>query len=197
MKTPLFFRLLFILVMGVFFSFAVGCVPDPVEPEKGEKGEKGDKGDKGDPGNANVLTYRVSISSSNYINYSSYYGCHISLPQLSANIALNGTVLVYFERGSGSGVWLTLPFTDHLGGKSTSMLYSYTTGVVNLYAVATDFQPYLYPGNCKIVLIAGTAGKQADPVDYSNYEAVKAYYNLQDADEEEIILGPQDGTMNR
>jgi hypothetical protein len=118
-------------------------------------------------------------------NYNGGTTATIAVPAITQDIADNGTVLVYLSFSSG---WRGLPFTFVSGTISRTMVYYYRVGNVTLQLFSNDTDPaaQVYTGSYKIVVISGRPGKTDEPVDYSDYEAVKAYYGLSEADEIEL-----------
>ena len=150
---------------------------------QGAQGDKGDKGDKGETGTANVI-------------YSDWIESPFGPPEAQSkffNLAegapfdLNtDVVLVYGRFDSGVPIVSILPFLE----VDEAEYYHFTTIVINnvirVLAKSTDgvnsffdeFAEYRYviiPGGVSV-----SGGRIKPPVDYNDYQAVKAYYNIAD-----------------
>lgn len=141
----------------------------------GPAGPAGSQGPAGQNGNANVIqiTYGPKTHSGSEINY--------SLTGVTQSTLTNSAYFTYVN--PGNGLWYSLPGTTSGGTReyrtyvsaaatSTPLLYiSRSTGTGTETFTAT-----------RIVIIPASDlrnGRKA-AIDYSDYEAVKAYYNLPD-----------------
>lgn len=126
--------------------------------------------------NSSTLSNSLVIKSS-YISSTSYLD----------SVFNNGSIIVYKIITSGAKV--ALPFTEYKTGNlsiNESYLYAIESSSYNLYFIYKNSSfgsiSYASNNNYKVVLISGVANarKEAPEVDFNNYEAVKAYYNLAD-----------------
>ena len=153
---------------------------------QGPQGDEGEQGQQGEPGTANVIFsdwIGSSFSSTSLGNSRSF--TLLSSSDLNPN---RDVVMVYGRvDGTLTDVYI-LPYSDIEG--SAEYFFNLnpmtTTTEVIVRAQTTDgslgifdkFSDYRY-----VIIPGGTpadTGKSASPVDYEDYEAVKAYYNIPD-----------------
>ncbi|RBL89207.1 hypothetical protein [Chitinophaga flava] len=196
-------------IKPVFYLFVFTLVLSACK--KGDTGPAGPAGPQGPANNANVVSGTFTLTNADYVNgywamstgpgSSMGYGAKVAtknLPDLTAGIAGNGTVLVYLKVPDGVGgnvnLWTLLPFdipninvgyfiairnTVDVGKVKVYYLYMPTDKSV---VVPNIFTATLPDYTFRYVLIAGNANARqaAPPVDYADYEAVKKYYRLKD-----------------
>lgn len=154
----------------------------------GATGATGATGAQGPAGTANVVysawQYANSFADSIIDNSQVKVG-YVKAPSLTTTILNSGTVLVYFTYGGGV---MPLPYTSNAGGKPNTISFipglnkiTFTrfthdnSNSVNLSTVL-QYRYILIPGGAVAARMADNS-RQATP-DYSNYEAVCAYYHL-------------------
>jgi len=147
--------------------------------KEGPAGPQGVAGTNGADGNANVQSTTVTVSGWSY-SAPSYY-TNITWSGITSSINTDGAVLVYVSNGGGG--FSQLPLTMYLSStySSTMEVISYTGGVT-IYWTDSDLTTPATPPNYtfKVVAIA-PAGLAAHPgIDYKNYAAVKAAFNIKD-----------------
>ncbi len=190
MKVNYFFQLL--LVASLFLS---GCEGDegPTGP-KGDKGDSGTQGAKGDTGTANVIysdwmSFPTAAAATKVRKNFSF-----PAPKITQDIIDSGHVYGYIKHSSG-GVH-PLPYANTLtytasGEQAGSYLNTILIGVGSI----SFNQDWLTPGtvptvfadantvvgsytNFRYIIIPGGQKARVAGLDYSDYEAVKKFYNL-------------------
>lgn len=200
----------FLVIVGLAL-FTAAC-DGPVGPEgpSGPQGEQGPRGPRGPAGNANVM-YSDWLFASQFpggntqrdttfdettmriIHWQTAAGPH---PTITSEILDSGVVFVYMK--FAGGVYL-LPYTSRAGGvyntidfftKDTTKLFikrhAIDNSILNIVG-SLQFRYVLVPGN-----IPGgnlQAGLQAQPVDFGDYEAVRAFYGIPDEGAGEVPAG--------
>lgn len=201
MKTKLFYS--FLIVGGLFLAGCEGEVgpqgpqgakgdtgaagPQGPQGPSGANGAQGATGAQGPAGTANVIysdwTALPTTPSAKGSNYKEYA---VSAPKLTKEVFDTGMVFVY-ARSGGSASMFQLPYTfvnsytssvrltqgfviygeDWTGGGTVSATW--------LNAARTDYFSHI-----RYVIIPGGQKARVAGLDYSNYEVVKRYYNIQD-----------------
>ena len=144
---------------------------------------------RGPQGNANVKSTTVTVHPSDwYWDNNTSWRVDIRYDAIDMDITDYGAVLVYMDEGA---TWRQLPLTfyyevemdDGTYGLFSSSLEvsTYDEGVTILWT-ESDFYDGFRPDEhkFKIVVIAASYYNTRTDVDYSNYEAVKAAYQLAD-----------------
>jgi hypothetical protein len=149
------------------------------------------RGPKGDPGNANVISTTITVYPDDwYKDNDLSWRVDINYKAISADITDHGAVLVYIDKGN---TWRQLPYTfyySQYNDNGDEVFYSSSLEVssydeyVSIFWTESDF----YLGDdyrpethrFKIVVIAASEYSARPDVDYSNYEAVKAAFQLAD-----------------
>lgn len=152
------------------------------------------RGPKGDPGNANVASSKVTVYSNDWRWVDN---CHwmveIDYPAINNNVFNHGAVLVYMDvNGSWNQVPLTFYYEDVITNQQGQQEYinceasievaTLNNGGVRLYWTESDFYDGKRPDThtFKIVAIEAWYYANRSDVDYSNYEAVKTAFQLED-----------------
>jgi hypothetical protein len=148
---------------------------------------KGPQGDVGPAGSAGIAGPVGAIGSANVIysdwisvNFTgsspSYVGT-ITAPRITQEILDKGYVKTYFK--NPSGLVNSLNFYQPNGTVLYSLWAYYTVGKINMsgqnYNPSSPTYSYRY-----IIVPGGTASGRKANIDYSDYNAVKAAYNLPD-----------------
>lgn len=155
---------------------------------------RGPMGPQGPQGNANVVSSTVTIYPNDwYWDNNTSWRVDIDYPAISADITDYGAVLVYME--SSQNVWRQIPLTfyysvvDEATGQegffsSSLEVASYDDGV-SIFWTENDFYNQYRPEEhrFKIVVIAASLYESRSDVDYSNYEAVKKAFQLEEKTE--------------
>lgn len=135
-------------------------------------------------GNADVFAFTLVFSMDDASIAGNVASVPFRLPEVTPNVVDNGAVLVYFRE---QGTWTALPYTfavesDDLQAVDYTITlgYAYRDQLLEVFYEASsediilDTQPNR---DVKVVIIdALPFGKQAP--DFSDYESVKAYYDL-------------------
>lgn len=166
-----------IICMTLFaMLFAVSC-----------RGPMGPEGPAGPAGNANVKSSTVTVHSSQWYWDNTSWRVDIEYRAIDAEIDNYGAVLVYMDN---ENTWRQLPMTFYYditeNGEtnyysSSLEVSSYQEGV-SIFWTENDFYDGYRPAdhNFKIVVIAASVFQNRSDIDYSNYEAVKAAFQLAD-----------------
>ena len=150
---------------------------------------RGPQGPVGPMGNANVCSSTVTVNSNDwYWDNNTSWRVDLRYEAINTNITEHGAVLVYME---DRNTWRQLPFTfyynafDDEGNEyfysSSLEVSSYEDGV-SIFWTENDFFDGFRPEThrFKIVVIEASVYEHRSDVDYSNYEAVKAAFQLAD-----------------
>ena len=144
----------------------------------GAQGVPGPQGPQGAAGTANVIySAWTKKTNANWVNWNTIAATTtLEAPAMTAALIGNGTVLVYMRYNL---VVYPLPYA--LNANIGSVDFSFVPGVITVRNYI-DFVKLAKPigdADFRYVLIpGGAAARQSAPVDYNNYEAVKAYYHL-------------------
>lgn len=152
---------------------------------------RGPQGPEGPQGNANVASSTVTVHSSDwYWDNNTSWRVDIDYKAIGTDITDHGAVLVYME--SAQNNWRQLPFTfyysvfdeqaneEHFYSSSLEVA-SYDEGV-SIFWTESDFYDGYRPDDhrFKIVVIAANLYASRPDVDYSDYEAVKTAFQLEE-----------------
>lgn len=157
------------------------------------QGPRGPQGPAGQDGNANVVSATVTVRSNQwrwerfYTDYEGnergQYSVIIDFNGITDNVFDYGAVLVYMDK---DGVWQQLPLTyyyedgDYLAEASIEVA-TRNDGAVSLFWTQSDFwQVRPETHDFKIVAIEATYYDHRSDVDFSDYNAVKAAFQLAD-----------------
>lgn len=153
------------------------------------RGPVGPQGPQGPQGNANVASSTVTIRPSDwYWDNNTSWRVDIDYEAISQDITDYGAVLVYME--SSQNVWRQIPFTFYYSQVindqecffSSSLEVSTYDNGVSIFWTESDFYDQYRPEEhrFKIVVIAANLYNSRTDVDYSNYEAVKKAFQLEE-----------------
>lgn len=177
-----------LVCMALFAMFMAVSCRGPMGPE-GPVGPTGPAGPAGNDGNANVWSSTLTVYPDDWRwDSNTSWRVDIYYEAISTAITDYGAVLVYMEEDN---TWRQLPYTFYYtdNDENGNVLYcssslevsTYDEGV-SIFWTENDF----YDGYCpeehrfKIVVIAASYYNARSDVDYSNYEAVKAAFQLAD-----------------
>ncbi len=146
-----------ILALMASVSLLFSCAKD---------GKDGLPGPAGPAGNANVKSQTFVVNTWDWSSNSVL----LYDPNITQAIVNNGAVQVYVQ--GDPGVWMALPLTI----SGSYIVYDYQ---LNYVRIITDSQPTTLE-RFKVVAIASSARLANPDVDYTNYEEVKATFNLED-----------------
>ncbi|MEO5643526.1 MAG: hypothetical protein ABIQ40_05705 [Bacteroidia bacterium] len=141
--------------------------------------KEGPAGAAGKDGNANVKSSTVTVT--NWSFSSPSYYTDISWGVLTTDMVNNGAVFVYAS--TGTNTWSQLPLTIYPSSNYSSTLEVVTSpGNVRIIWTDSDLTQPANPGQFtfKIVAIAASQRLANPDVDYTNYNEVKARYNLEE-----------------
>lgn len=165
-------RVYFIIIPVLFITFIAGC-DGPVGPP-------------GPPGNANVFSHTIVFSIHDAVINGSVASAQFDVPDITGSVVDEGAVLVFFRE---QNTWTAMPYTFGVESPDLPAVdYTITLGFAFeweylelFYEASTDAVDLsLQPDRTvKIVIIDGLGfGKTG--IDLTNYEAVKAFYGLED-----------------
>ena len=149
---------------------------------------RGPQGPAGHDGNANVCSSTVTVNSNDwYWDNNTSWRVDISYEAINSDITDYGAVLVYMEENN---TWRQIPLTFYYSIVDDGVEYFYSSSLevstydegVSIFWTENDFYDQYRPDEhrFKIVVIAASCFDARPDVDYSNYEAVKAAYQLAD-----------------
>lgn len=177
-----------VLLLLIFSLILFGCEKEgPVGPE-GPAGKDGVNGSDGNDGNANVQSITKSIAygdwqASGTAGEDLYYYVEISIPEITAQIVQDGTVMVYYKESND--FYYALPstfnwYSSYLGYYyHTTLRFSFKTGIVRIEIEDSNMNTYRPESTVefKIVVIAGSTLKNLS-IDLTNYQDVKERFDL-------------------
>ena len=173
-------KLTVICMALIALAFMASC-RGPMGPE----GPVGPAGPSGNDGNANVKSATITITTDQWYWDETSWRVDINYQAIDADINDFGAVLVYMNEGV---TWRQLPLTFYYYDGDTDEYYSSSLevssyqGGVSIFWTESDmwdgYQPDTH--DFKIVVIAASCYNSRSDIDYSNYEAVKAAFQLAD-----------------
>ena len=154
-------------------------------------GPMGPQGPAGQDGNANVASGTLTIKSRDWqwLENSGQWMVEVDYPAITDNVFNYGAVLVYMDvDGAWSQVPLTYYYQDLLDDgtiincAASIEVATLSNGGVRLFWTESDFYYGYRPEthDFKIVAIEATVFDSRSDVDYSDYNAVKAAFQLAD-----------------
>ncbi|WP_198674008.1 hypothetical protein [Chitinophaga alhagiae] len=144
----------------------------------GAQGPAGPQGPQGNAGTANVIySGWIKKTNADWVNVNTTASTTVvAAPALTANLLGNGTVLVYMRYNL-----VVYPLAHTFNANIGSVDFSVVPGQITVRNFI-DFVKLVKPlgdADFRYMLIpGGTQARAEAPVDYKDYEAVKAYYNL-------------------
>lgn len=161
-------------ILGLVLITMAVILMNACKAEKGDVGPAGPAGPtgaSGATGTANVI-YSPWTSVSFTGSGTTYIGS-LTAVKLTQDILDKGAIYVYW---SESGRVITIPYSQTIGSTAYTVFPRYYVGridMVSSYALSAQQIRY-------VIIPGGVAGGRKAAVDYSDYEAVKAYYGLKD-----------------
>ena len=151
---------------------------------------RGPQGPAGHDGNANVASSTVTVYSNDWrwVNDCQWM-VEIDYPAINNNVFNHGALLAYMDvDGSWSQLPLTYYYQDQLDNgdlincAASIEVVTLSDGGVRLFWTESDFYAGARPQthDFKLVAIEATVYANRSDVDYSNYEAVKTAFQLED-----------------
>jgi hypothetical protein len=133
----------------------------------GAIGGTGATGATGATGTANVIY--SDWANVTFTGSGTSWAGKITAPKITQDILDKGLVKAYFKFGNATyeGNYVNTP-------SGASMYYFTTLGLVNIQATFAANYPWRY------IIVPGGVGARRAAVDYSDYEAVKKFYNIPD-----------------
>ena len=153
---------------------------------KGDKGPKGDTGTPGTNGVANITSFTLNAPAGSWTHVGTAgqagdgYMVSYSIPALTSQIISDGAVMCYYVSGSTIGA---LPWTFSVYQNISSTLYfEASPGTVKITMSDSDFNTLAPTGSMlfKLVLIPPALIKKNPDVDLSDYNKVKAAFQIVD-----------------
>jgi hypothetical protein len=143
----------------------------------GPAGPKGDTGATGASGGGSSTASNVFYSNWLSVQFTGFdeFSATITAPKITQEIIDKGTVLTY-AKSNITGNVIPLPFAALNGTTRTTVVYNLGKVLLgaNFNASSQTYRYIIFPPGTSI-----GAGRKAN-VDFSNYEAVKAFYDLKD-----------------
>lgn len=170
-----------------------GCADDGDVGPKGDKGDQGDTGEQGETGTANVIYsewFALNTATNKFAKFvnvsSNKLVYEFDAPDITQEVVERGLVVAFFRL---DGYTYTLPFLYiynihfelHAIAVSKLQISFYEEGFQandNSTQIVEDeplFRYIIIPGENPI-----STSRASSPVDYNDYEAVKAYYKIPD-----------------
>ena len=174
-----------VICMALLAVIAMASCRGPRGPE----GPEGPAGPAGQDGNANVVSSTVTVYPNDwYFDNNTSWRVDIEYKAIDADIHDYGAVLVYMNQ---ENTWRQLPFTFYysqnlqdgsVGYFSSSLEVSTYEEGVSIFWTENDFYDGYRPEqhDFKIVVIAASLYEARSDVDYSDYEAVKRAFQLEE-----------------
>lgn len=167
-----------VLTAALLF-LATGCIVD-------DNGTEGPPGPQGPPGNANVFTVNFLYTMDDAVFNGNVASVQFDVPGITASVVDEGAVLLFFRE---QGTWTAMPYTFAVESPelpavdyTISLGFGYDDQFLEVFyeasteEVALENQP---DRDIKAVIIDGfPLGKQG--IDWTDYEAVKNYFGLED-----------------
>ncbi len=142
---------------------------------KGDKGDKGDTGATGATGNANVI--QISYTSKTHTGLDLQYALPTTITKA---IFDNSAYFVYVSNTSGNTYALPGWFTGGANSYRTYTAVSTTTQSIYVGRVAGTGSDVFNTTRILVIPASDLRTGRKAAVDYTDYEAVKKYYNLKD-----------------
>lgn len=143
--------------------------------------KEGPPGPAGADGNANVKSSTITFSNWTWNSTGLYDESSFTWGEITTDIVNSGGVFVYVSNGAGG--WLPLPRTVFPTTSYTqSQRYFYYNGGFTIVVQDSDLTPPVNLGTWTIkVLAVASSLRHANPnLDWNNYEAVKARFDLKE-----------------
>ena len=169
-------------------AFMAACGKEGPMGPMGPMGPQGPQGPAGNDGYVNVASTTLTVVPDDWYWDETSWRVDFDYDAVNADIYNSGVVLVYME---SDGTWRQLPMTfyytdyDNQGNLiycSSSLETSFYVGGVSVFWTENDFYDGYRPEEHRFRLVAISAGYyNAHPdLDYSDYEVVKATFDLAD-----------------
>ncbi|MBX3103278.1 MAG: hypothetical protein KF690_12270 [Bacteroidetes bacterium] len=169
-------KLLLFLALPLLLS-ALSCT------REGPPGPQGPAGPAGSNGTGPlVFSSTITLQPGDWVFQAPSYTAEVTWDALTPNIIDHGAVLVYWQVNPNQ--YTQLPVTFYQNAEfSTTVEYWKTDNTLTFWWTDSDQNQPTAPGaqTFKIVIIESTDFlSKTSAVDWSDYHAVKAYYNLKD-----------------
>ena len=167
-------RLLRSISTAVLVILLAGCDQGPVGPP----------GPPGPPGDPAVVSFTVDFLLADASFNGSVASVQYDAPEITRRVAREGAVLAYFRE---QGTWTALPYTYGVESEDLNAVdYTVTLGYAYEEGFVEVFYEASYPGvleelpdqEVKFVVIDSYASTRESGVDLSDYDAVRAYYDI-------------------
>jgi hypothetical protein len=182
---------LFNFTFAISLLFLASCTFNGQDGAPGPQGPRGPQGPAGQDGKDGEEAYVFEYVDLTF-SASNEYSLLLEFPN-DFQMLESDKVLVYFLydyiEEDDLDIWRALPQTEFTNFGTLVYNYDFTIFDVNLF-LDSNFDLNLlgasYTDNwiARVVVVPGqfTNGREADPVDYKDYNAVMKYYNLSDQD---------------
>lgn len=184
-------QLFSVLLLASITFMATSCSKDGDTGATGAQGQKGDKGDggpagpagpKGDPGTANVIYSNwldLPLIKDPTQNNGNYYNAAISVNQLSQDMLTKGVIKVYLNVNSADDpIVVPLPYTDESGKIIRFVASNQTIDIIANFDASTKTTNGKKYNQYRYVLVPGGTAANGQPVNWNDYEEVKAQLDL-------------------
>lgn len=162
-----------------------------IQGPQGSPGIQGPKGDLGAPGTANVIYSEwTNFQSGGWSALTNFFNqkrrnYQITEPRINADILDRGDVRVYVKFSGSSISVQALPIRQSITqNKDQHLGYTLQTNNIIVFLYNEDgTDPGTFGAGNQyryLIIPGGTPGGRTAPVDYNDYDAVKAYYRLPD-----------------
>jgi hypothetical protein len=179
-------------IFGMFLMAVAIIFMDACKGEKGDVGPAGTAGANGTngaigatgPAGAAIYSSAWSTPTWTYNSQYKYYSTTITAPQITQAIIDKGDVQVYIKIDDKQV--RNLPYFDiwTANGNTITQVITHNASADGKILMSSGFiSPNVNPGGnpqFRYVVIPPAAGGRRAAIDYSDYNAVKAYYNLKD-----------------
>jgi hypothetical protein len=170
-----------VLISSVLTTFS--CTKEGKQGETGPAGANGINGTNGTDGNANVKSYTINVASGNWTLSGNTYYFDASISGITSDIINSGSVQIFMESTTSTGVWLTMPWIEYINSSTFSTYnFNHSLGGVRIFKTDSDITPPSNPGvrKFKVIVISSSARISNPNIDYNNYYEVKGAFNLKD-----------------
>lgn len=147
-----------------------------------KEGAKGETGASGVNGNANVKSTTFTVFASDWQTATGSFPplfVNRTEPLITADIANSGAVMLYMQSTS-STQWQALPYTFPTSSSSTMYRFWHSENTLQINIYEESGTPTAATRTFKMVVMSSSARLANPNIDYTDYEQVKATFNLED-----------------
>jgi len=145
-----------------------------------KEAEKGETGAAGTNGNANVKSALFTVFPSEWQTSGNTIYISKTSSLITADIANTGGVMLYIQ-STNSTSWQALPYTFPNGSSSLMYRFWHSENYLEIDIYGESSAPTVTSNReFKMVVFSSTARLANPNIDYTDYEQVKATFNLED-----------------